>query len=60
MDEEALAVGDRVLDQNRVGQIPVDRREVFQAEFFGAMRAIPQTGFLHASLRNSSGLRAGA
>jgi hypothetical protein len=31
--------------------------EVFKAEFFGAMRAIPQAGFLHACLRNSSGCR---
>ena len=53
--EEAFAIGDRVLDQDCVRQIPVDRRSVVQAKFVGAMGAIPQTRFLHASLRNSSG-----
>ena len=53
LDDEAFAVGNRMFDQGAVGQIPVDRCEVFQAELSGAMRAIPQTGFLHSRLRNS-------
>ena len=53
--EDAFAIGDRVLDQDCVRQIPVDRRSVVQAKLVGAMGAIPQTRFLHASLRNASG-----
>ena len=52
LDQRALAVPDRMLDQDRVGQIPVHAGEVFEAEFVGAVRAVPHSRFLHASLRS--------
>src|SRR5580700_10459692 len=51
VDERALVVGDGVLDQHGVGQVPVDAGEIFKAEFIGAVGAVPRTGFLHLSLR---------
>ncbi len=59
MDELAFAIGDGVFDQDRVGRIPMKRSKVFQAEFFNAMRGVPQTRFLHACLRTTPGQRAG-
>src|SRR5580704_13764304 len=47
----AFAVGDGVLDQHGVGQVPVDAGEIFKAEFVGAVGAVPRTRFLHLSLR---------
>src|SRR6266481_5192927 len=49
--ERALAVSDRVLHQNGVEQIPMIASEVLEAEFIGAVRAVPHTRFLHPSLR---------
>ena len=49
--ERAFAVADGVLDQKSVGQIPVDAGEIFEAEFVGAVGAVPATRFLHRSLR---------
>src|SRR6266566_1164778 len=49
--ERALAVCDRVLHQNGVEQIPTNASEVLEAEFIGAVRAVPHTRFLHPSLR---------
>src|ERR1700675_147599 len=51
VDERALVVGDGVLDQHGVGQVPVDAGEIFKAEFVGAVGAVPRTRFLHLSLR---------
>ena len=51
VDEGAFAVGDGVLDQSGVGQIPVDAGEIFEAEFVGAVGAVSQTRFLHPCLR---------
>ena len=48
LDQRAFAVPDRMLDQDRIGQIPVHAGEVFKAEFVGAVRAVPHTRFLHA------------
>ena len=59
MDDVAFAIGDGVFDQDRVGRIPMNRGKVFQAEFFNAMRGVPQTRFLHACLRTTPGQRAG-
>src|SRR5260370_11561523 len=51
MYERAFAVSDRVLDQNGVEQIPMNASKVLEAEFIGAVRAVPHTRFLHPSLR---------
>ena len=51
IDERALVVGDGMLDKRGIGQIPVDRGQVFQAEFFRTMGAVPETRFLHPRLR---------
>src|ERR1700731_410000 len=51
VDERALTVGDGVLDEPGVGQIPVDAGEIFKAEFVGAVGAVLPTRFLHLSLR---------
>ena len=47
-DDRRLAGGDGVLVERRLGQIPVDRGEIFEAEFVGAVGAVPHTRFLHA------------
>src|SRR5262249_11010484 len=53
-----LAVPDGVLKKRRLGQIPMDRSQILEAEFIGAVGAVPQTGFLHGiDLQNASGLR---
>ncbi len=49
--QRALAVADGVLDEQGVGQIPMHAGEVFEAEFIGAVRAVPHSRFLHPSLR---------
>src|SRR5438477_7445402 len=51
MHKRALAVSDRVLHQNGVEQIPMNAGEVLEAEFIGAVRAVPHTRCLHPSLR---------
>jgi hypothetical protein len=51
MNHRALVAGDRMLDQSRVGQIPIDPGEILEAEFVGAVSAVPQTRFLHTDLR---------
>src|SRR6266581_6851458 len=50
MYERALAVSDCVLHHNGVEQIPMNASKVLEAEFIGAVRAVPHTRFLHASL----------
>src|SRR5260370_40169246 len=47
MYERALAVSDRELHQNGVEQVPMNASEVLEAEFIGAVRAVPHTRFLH-------------
>ena len=42
-----LASRDRVLVERGRGVIPVDRGEILEAEFVGAVGAVPQTRFLH-------------
>ena len=51
LHERTFAFADGVLDQEGVGQIPVDAGEIFKAEFVGAVSAVPRTRFLHLSLR---------
>ena len=55
LHERALAGGDRFLNKNRIGQIPVDCCELFQAKFVSAVGAVSHTGFLHTRLRNPFG-----
>jgi hypothetical protein len=50
-DDGGFPVPDCVLVKRRLGQIPMDRAEVFEAEFVGAEGGITQTEFFH---RNSS------
>ena len=52
LDQRAFAVADRMLDQNRVGQIPVYAGEFLKAEFVGAVSAVAYTRFQHPSLRS--------
>ena len=51
LHERAFAVCDRVLHQNGVGQIPMNAGEVLEAEFVGAVHAVPHARFLHPTLR---------
>ena len=48
-DDGRLAVADRVLVERRVGQVPVDRSEVLEAELVGAIGGVAQTGFFHGN-----------
>ena len=57
LDDVTFLVGDRVLVERRLGQVPVDRSEILEAEFVGAMSAVTQTCFLHGNfLLNASRL----
>src|SRR5262249_44672054 len=47
LDDRALAVRNRVLVKRSLQQIPMDRREILEAEFVSAVGAVPQTRFLH-------------
>ncbi len=47
-DQRGFASGDGMFVKRRFGVIPVDRGEIFEAEFVGAMSAVPHTRFLHA------------
>ena len=50
-DDRAFPIGDRMLIEPRVVQVPVDGREIRKAEFVRAVRAVPQTCFLHDDLQ---------
>ncbi len=50
-DDRRLAVADGKFVERGFGQIPVHAGEVFEAEFVGAVGAVPHTRLLHASLR---------
>src|SRR4051794_3180631 len=50
-DDAAFVHGDRELVKLLGGKVPVDRREVLEAEFLGAVCAVPQTRLFHANLR---------
>src|SRR5580704_1008870 len=43
----SLAVCQRVLAKRRLGKIPMNCRQILEAEFIGAMGAVPKTCFLH-------------
>ena len=47
-DDRGLAVRDGMLVERRLEQIPVDRGQSLEAEFVGAVGAIPHPSFLHA------------
>ena len=51
-DDGRLIVADGVLVKRGLGKIPMNAGEIFEAEFVGAVRAIPYTSFLHPSLRH--------
>src|SRR5271156_2509323 len=42
-----FAVADGIFVKRSFGQIPVHAGEVFEAEFIGAVRAVPHTRLLH-------------
>ncbi len=50
-DDGRLAVADRVLVERGCGEVPMDRFEVLQAEFVGAVGTVPYARLLHPSLR---------
>ena len=54
-DERGFAGGDGMLVKRRLGQVPVDRGELFEAEFVGAIGAVPHTRFLHAKSSQTGG-----
>ncbi len=45
--DRALTVGHRMLVQRRLGEIPMDGREAFEAKFIGAMGAVSQSCLVH-------------
>ena len=47
-DNGRLAITNGMLVERGFGQIPVNRGEIFEAEFIGAVRAVPRTRFLHS------------
>ena len=49
LDDRTFLVGDRVFVKRRLGQVPVNRGEIFETKFVGAMGAITQTCFLHGN-----------
>jgi hypothetical protein len=51
LDDRGLAGGDGMLVERRDVQIPVDRSQVLEPEFVGALGAVPQSRFLHNDLR---------
>ena len=50
-DDGGLAVANGMFVERGFGQIPVHAGEVFEAEFVGAVSAVPHARFLHFSLR---------
>ena len=54
-DQRGFASGDGVLVERGFGEVPVDRGEIFEAEFVGAMSAVPHTRFLHAKSSQRAG-----
>jgi hypothetical protein len=46
-----------VLVENGRVEIPVDRGQIFEAEFVSAERAVPQTSFLHEKTSRYTGSR---
>ena len=50
-NDMAFIRGEREFVELLGGKIPVDRCEVLEAEFLGAVSAVPQTRLLHANLR---------
>ena len=49
LDQRRLPCCDGVLVERRRGQIPMHRAQPLEAEFIGAVGAVPQTRFLHES-----------
>ena len=49
LDQRRLPCCDGVLIERRRGQIPMHRAQPLEAEFIGAVGAVPQTRFLHES-----------
>src|SRR3974377_627228 len=47
LHQRALAISDRVLHQNGVGQIPMNAGETLETELIGTVRAVPHTRFPH-------------
>ena len=56
VDQRGFLVGQRVLIERRLGQIPMNGCEVFQAEFVGAIGTVPHTSFLHQISPTQAGL----
>ncbi len=46
-DERRFAAGDGVLVERGLGEIPMNRGEILEAEFVGAIGTVSQTRFLH-------------
>src|SRR4051812_2277138 len=53
-DDVAFLGGQRVFVKLLGGKIPMDRSQVLEAEFLGAVSAVPQTRLFHASLRRTN------
>src|ERR1700722_3006584 len=47
-DNRRLAITNGMFVEWGFGQIPVNRGEIFEAEFVGAVGAVPRTRFLHS------------
>jgi hypothetical protein len=47
LDDGAFPVGDGVLVERRLQQVPMDRRQFREAEFVSAVSAVPRPCFLH-------------
>jgi hypothetical protein len=47
LDDVTFARRDSVLIEDRRVEIPVDRGQIFEAEFISAVCAVPQTSYLH-------------
>ena len=47
LDDIGFSAGDRMFVELGRVEIPVDRGEIFETEFVGAVGAVPQTRFLH-------------
>jgi hypothetical protein len=57
LDDGGFPGCDRMLVKQRRGKIPMDRGQILEAKFVGAMGAIAQTRFLHEDLHDASGGR---
>src|SRR5262249_27347709 len=55
LHDRCLARPDRVLVEIGRGQIPMDRSQILEAKFIGAIGAVAKTGFLHESLHDAPG-----